>query len=179
MDYVKNIVGGGIITLVIGGAAFNFTQEDVVNNMADDTGLTQQQAEQYINAIPADELVSFTEVGSGYVAESIMTFQLADQIDCVDYEYEWETISLTCATGKKQLQQVGAAERSLGQAYIALGADAASESDIRTVIRYLDQLNQTYELPMSRVVLDTETIKELQLTNSYNKSVLRAALGSS
>lgn len=121
-----------------GGAAFTFSQQDVIDNFSNETGLTQEQAAQYINEIPEEELVSFDELGADYVSESQVTFDLANEIDCVNYEYEWESPTLTCSVAKAQLNQLGNSERSLGQAYIKLSADTASESDIRTVIRYLD-----------------------------------------
>jgi hypothetical protein len=42
---IKEAVIGTIITVVIGGTAYSINQVDVVNNFAEDTGLTQQQAE--------------------------------------------------------------------------------------------------------------------------------------
>lgn len=178
MDNLKNIAIGGVITLLVGGTAFTFNQQDVIDNLAEDTDLTQEQAEQYINNISEDELASFEEIGSDYISEGAETLALADGIDCINYEYEWESPTLSCATGKSQLQRIGNSEQSLGRAYMRLSSETASEDDMRTVIDYLNQLNIDYELEVAVIAFDKNTIDEMKMTNSYNKSLLRAALES-
>lgn len=178
MDNIKNIVTGGVITLFVGGAAFTFSQQDVIDNFSDDTGLTQEQAEQYINDIPEDEMVSWSEVGSTYIRGGEETLAVVSDIDCVNFEYEWESTAFTCSGAKNQLQKIASIERSLGLAYIQLDSDAATEDDMRTVIRYLDQMNSDYDLEASTVFFDGPSIAEVQMTNSYNKSLLKTALES-
>jgi hypothetical protein len=124
----------GIITLFIGGTAFTFSQQDVVDNFATDTGMTQQQAEQYVNSVTDDELVPFDELGASYIEESKDTLSVVAEIDCDLYEYEWESPSLTCVIGKTQLQRMAAAERNLGQSYIRLNADSAGQTDMQNTI---------------------------------------------
>ena len=48
---VKEAIFGTILTVVIGGAAYTVNKEDVVDNFADDTGLSQQQAEEYVDSV--------------------------------------------------------------------------------------------------------------------------------
>lgn len=178
MDSIKNIIGGGIITIFVGGAAFSFSQQDVVDNFASDTGMTQEQAEQYVNAIPEEELATWTEIGTDYVTESGKTLVMANEIDCVNYEYEWESPTLTCSQGKAQLQKIANTEKSLGQSYIKLDSDTAVAEDMRTTISFLDMLDSDYEHEISTTVFDTKVLDEIKTTNSYNKSLLKAALES-
>ena len=54
--------------MLIGGTIFTVSQVDIAQNFAEDTGLTQEQAEQYINEIP-EELISFDELGDELIDE--------------------------------------------------------------------------------------------------------------
>jgi hypothetical protein len=179
MDNIKGAITGGIITLIIGGTAFTFSQQDVVNNFASETGLTQEQAEQYVNSIPEEELVSWEELGSALVDESKETHVLGADIDCDNYEYEWESATLTCSQGKAQLQRIANTEQSLGQAFLKLDSDSASEEDMRMTIELLDQMNAAYQLEIGRAVFESDALDEIIMTNTYNKSILKAALESS
>ena len=105
MGNIKNIATGAIITLLIGGTAYTINQSDVIKNFSDDTGLTQEQAEQYINEIPEEELVSWGEIGSGYMSEGEELLDVAYEIDCANYEYEWESATLSCPEGKAQIEK--------------------------------------------------------------------------
>ena len=106
MDNIKGLVVGTVITIVIGGTVYTINQEDVVQNFADDTGLTQQQAEQYINEIPEEELGSFDEIGRGELTYGQELLTNTNEIDCVNYEYEWESATLSCSKGKTQLEKL-------------------------------------------------------------------------
>lgn len=178
MDNLKNIITGGIITLVVGGAAFTFTQEAVVDNFAKDTGLTQEQAEQYVNNIPEEELVSFDKLGQSYISASEDTLEYSNSIDCESYEYEWESVTLSCAAGKAQLRKTSNTEKLVGQGFITLSSDSATREDMSSVIGYLDQLNSDYSLAISRAIFEETVLDEFKKTNSYNKSILKAALES-
>jgi len=178
MDNIKNIVTGGIITLFIGGTAFTFSQQDVIDNLAGDSGLTQEQAEQYVNNIPEDELVSWSEVGNDLISEGKESAAMASEIDCDTYEYEWESPTLSCSQGKTQLEKIAASEQSLGQAYLKLDSETASREDMENVIEHLDQLNADYDLEISYALYDSVGMEEVKMTNLYNKSVLKAALES-
>lgn len=178
MDNIKNIIGGGIITLVIGGTAYTFNQEAVVNNFAEDTGVTQQEAQEYVSGVEEDELSSYEELGNSLIAYSVETLKDANDIDCVNYEYEWESPALTCDEGKNQLNKIGKSEELLGQSYIKLQSDSATKVDMQNTIQYLDELSVNYDSEIYKSYYDEAQIKDLKMTNSFNKSMLKAALDS-
>ena len=178
MDTIKNIIGGGIITVVIGGSIFTFTQPDVVDNFAEETGLSTEQADQYINNISEDELATFTEIGSELVTESTNTTEIANTVDCDTYEYEWESPTLTCPLAKQQIEEMAQIEKSVGEAFIQLDAEDASTSDIQKTITLLDQLNTSYSQEISFALYGEEDLQEVILTNQYNKAILQATLES-
>lgn len=171
-------ITGGIITLIIGGTAFTVSQSDIVQNFADDTGMTQEQAEQYVGSVSEDELFSFDEIGSDLVTEGRGLLKAAAETDCENYDYEWQSASLPCREGKTQLEKLGRDTLALGEAYGKLESDSASEDDIRETVRLIDQVNADYNLAIIRAALDAATIDESKKTNSYNKAVLQAALES-
>ncbi len=178
---IKELAKGAIITILIGGSAYTISQTDIVNNFAEDTGLTQEQAEQYVGGVSEDELFSFDVMGSDLLSQGREMLKLASEIDCVDFEYEWESITLSCQEGKKQLDKLALDKlakdyTSLGQSYVKLASDSASKDDIARTISLIDQLNSDYELEVVSVTLDWATIDEVKKTNSYNKAVLKAAL---
>lgn len=175
---MKDIVTGTIITLLIGGTAYTFSQSDVIQNFAEDTGLTQEQAEQYINEIPENELGSWGEIGSDFVGEGQTWLSIADEIDCVNYDYEWESTILSCSEGKTQFNTLSRNSNSLGQAYTKLDSDSASEYDMSETIKLIDQMNDNYRFEIVAAVFDRPTIDEWIRTNSYNKALLKAALES-
>lgn len=174
---MKKIIGT-VITLVIGGTAYTFSQADVVKNFSEDTGLTQQEAEQYVSEIKEEDLAPFDEIGSDFISEGQDMVAEADDIDCVNYEYEWESYTLNCEEGKSQLKKLGNSEIALGKAYKVLDTEDATEEDISSVIRNIDRHNADLELSIVTAVLDPPTIDELKKTNSYNKALLQAALDS-
>lgn len=179
MDSIKNIVTGAIVTLFIGGTAYTVNQSDIIKNFSDDTGFTQEQAEQYIAEIPEEDLVSWEAIGSDFISISQDFSESIHEVDCVNYEYEWESSTLSCSDGKKQLEQFAWKANSLGKAYIKLSSDSASTEDIQETIRLTDQLN--YDLEESLIIyflLDQETIDEFMTTNLYNKALLKSALES-
>jgi hypothetical protein len=175
---VKEIATGTIITLVIGGSAYTISQTDVIENFADDTGLTQQQAEEYVKNIDEDELVPYADLGSDFVKEGNEILAEVAQIDCDNYEYEWESPTLSCVTGRNQLAELGNDEVALGQAYIKLDSDSASKTDISETVRLIDEVNSDYGFEIVRKILDFASIDEAKKTNSYNKATLEAALES-
>lgn len=58
MDGIKKLIAGSILTLVVGGATYTFTQEDLTNNFANETGMTQEQASDYVRNVSEDQLAS-------------------------------------------------------------------------------------------------------------------------
>lgn len=167
-----------VIVLAIGGGVYTLGQADVANKFSANTGMTQQQAEEYINNISEDELASFDEIGNDFIEDGNAIIEIATQIDCVNYAYEWEVEGFTCQEGKSQLYEVGNDEINLGKAYKKLDQEDADESDISATIPLIDKLNADYELPIVAEILDANTIEESRKTNAYNKSLLQAALES-
>lgn len=178
MDNIKSIVVGGIITLIVGGGSYTFSQVDFAKNFAGDTGLTQEQAEEYINSVSEEELVSWSEVGSSYIEEGEMLIDSVKEIDCLNYEYEWESAALSCEKGKIQLEKVGKDSKLLGQMYIRLDSDSATEKDMSEVIRLIDQYNSDYNFEIIGWMMDSSEIEEEKKTNLYNKALLKTALES-
>lgn len=175
---LKKLITGALATIIIGGSAYTVSQTDIVNNFADDTGMTQEQAEEYVNNINENELTSFNELGDSLISDSKVALDTVNQIDCVNYEYEWQSSTLTCEGGKSQLREISENERLLGTAYIKLNTDSASKEDIEKAIEYIDKLNLSYSLEIVGKVLDDATINESKQSNSYNKAILKAALDS-
>jgi hypothetical protein len=175
---IKKLITGTVITLVIGGTAYTVNQADVIKNFASDTGITQEQAEQYINSIDENELASFDEVGSLLIDEGKNFINGASEIDCVEYEYSWESTSLSCYQGKTQLEKIGGDALLLGQAYKKLNSDSASKDDISKTIELIDRLNSDYQSKIISSLVDWSDIDDARKTNSYNKALLQAALES-
>jgi len=169
---------GGIITLIIGGTVYGVSQGDIVSHFSEETGLSQEEAEQYIESIPEDELVSFYEVGLDLISEGQEILQITSEIDCVNYYDEWETDTLSCEEGKSQFKKFGDSEIELGKAYQVLSYESASTVDIYSVIRLIDRVNENYELEIITELLDDSEIDQAIKTNLFNKALLQAALDS-
>lgn len=175
---IKEVIVGGVITVVIGGTAYTVNQADVVNNFASDTGLTQQQAEEYVNGVKEDELVSYDQLGDDYLATGKDTHAVANEIDCVNYEYGWESSTLTCDQGKADLIKTGDSEILLGQAYKKLHDASASKTDMTTTMQRIDTLNADYGTEVISKFMDQAILDEVLKTNSYNKALIKAAFDS-
>ena len=170
------MVAGAAVTLVIGGTTYTLTQTDMVNNFSKDTGMSQQQATEYVENIKEEDLVSYDELGNGIISDSEELLRFAAEIDCANYQYEWETSALTCQDGKTQLTETGNDEKALGESYKRLAVDTASKGDMSTTINLIDEVNVDYDFPVIRATLEPEDIKEVKTTNSYNKALLQTAL---
>jgi hypothetical protein len=176
MDSIKSIIGGVAVTLLIGGTAYTVNTADVVQNFAEDTGFTQEQAEQYINNIPDDELVSWDKIGADYLIASEDTLSVINDIDCEVYTYEWESKTLSCPEGRRQLVEMARDEVALGQSFIVLGSDSGSEEDIQETIKLLDVVNDDYDSEIGVFLYDPDVMDVIITTNLYNKALLQAAL---
>jgi len=174
----KGGIIGGIITLAIGSAVFSVSQTDIAKNLSKDTGMSQQEAEQYVENVTEDDLVPFDEVGSSYISSGQDTLDVVSEIDCVNYSYEWETTNLSCEQAKSQLKTSGNNEIALGKAYKVLDTDLASTEDIATVIKLIDKVNKDLELEIISQIYTPAEIFEIKKGNSYNKALLQAALDS-
>lgn len=168
----------GIITLIIGGTVFTVSQADIVKNFSQDTGMSQEEAEQYVESVSEDDLVSYDTLGEDFVSDGQYILTIASDLDCVNYEYEWESVSLSCKVGESQLTRYGNDEIALGKAYKKLDTETASKNDIEAAIVLIDQLNVDLNLPIIGEIFDYATVKELKNTNSFNKAMLQAALDS-
>jgi hypothetical protein len=173
---IKDLVIGSIVTVTIGGTAYTVSQADVVKNFASDTGMSQQQAEEYVGGLKEEDFVTYDKLGAEYVTDGNSFLQTSGQIDCVNYEYEWEAADLTCEAGKAQLKDTGDDEIALGHAYTKLASSSASKADISLTIRMIDELNADYKYSIMTKLVDSAAISEVQKANSYNKAVLKAAL---
>ena len=175
---IRDLATGTVITLLIGGTAYTVSQTDVIRNFADNTGLTQEQAEQYIDEISEDELSSFGDEGSELIDWGQELLSGVSEVDCVNHEYEWETPTLSCVEGKAQLRQVGSNIVALGQAYKKLDSESGSIDDIPETIRLIDQQTSDYQLEIfSWIFTPSETDYNIK-TNLYNKAILQAILES-
>ena len=168
----------GIITLIIGGTVYSVSQADIVNKFSEETGMSQQEAEQYVENISDDELVSFDELGSVFISEGQDILSIASEIDCVNYYYEWETATLSCEEGKSQIKKFAESEIALGEGYRVISSESASTEDIYSVIYLIDRVNENYSLEIITQLLDYSERDEAIKTNLYNKALLQAALDS-
>lgn len=174
---MKDLIKGAIV-LTIGGTVYSVSQGDIIQNFSKDTGLSQQAAQEYVESVAEDELVPFGEIGSQFILEGEEVLSIANDMDCINYTYEWESESLSCAQGKSQLTKFAKDSISLGKSYQKLDADSATEEDIASTIKFIDVLNDDFSLEVIVKFLDYEMIDENKKTNSYNKALLQAALDS-
>jgi hypothetical protein len=88
MKSITNIIIGGIITIIIGGVSYNVSKSDIVKKFSINTGMNEKQAEQYINAISENELVSWEEIGRQLIDDGALMVNLISEIDCLNYKYD-------------------------------------------------------------------------------------------
>lgn len=81
---MKRIIGG-VVVLVLGGSAFAVSKSGIVGNFSKNTGLSQQQAQQYINNIPKSDLMSFSKLGQNFVSGGSSILNTGSNIDCSIY----------------------------------------------------------------------------------------------
>lgn len=174
----KGGIISGIITLVIGGTVYSVSQADVARNFSKNTGMSQEEAQQYVENVSEDDLEPYEKVGSEMIADGQKAIETASDMDCVNYTYEWESPSLSCQEGKAQLKRIGNDEIALGKAYTTLASETASKEDISITISQIDKVNADLSLRIVRSVMDATSINELRNNNSYNKALLQTALDS-
>lgn len=177
---VKSKLVGGAVVLVLGGTGFAITQTDVVNNFAQETGMTQEEAQKYADDT-SNNAASFEVVGDDLIKSGQDGRKAVAEIDCEKYTYEWESAALSCVEGKSQLKVLAQNDIELGECFKALDEDlgAAAKSKIQECINEIDQNNAGYdENPIASKLYGNETIEETKKSNLYNKSVLRTALES-
>lgn len=176
---MKKGIVGTVITLVIGGTGYTASQTDIVNNFAKNTGMSQQEAKQYVEDSQKD-LVSFSKIGQDLTADGNGILAKTLSIDCANYTYTWETSSLSCAEGLSELQTIGNNEVTMGNCYSALGTDLGSsaKSKISECINDIDTLDSSYKLPIATSLLSSSQITDSIRADQYNKSLFQAALQS-
>lgn len=168
----------GIITIAIGGTIFTFSQTDLVKNFSKETGLSQKEAQQYVESVSEDDLVPYDKLGSDFISDGQDILSSSREIDCANYSYDWETSTLSCEKGKSQLSKLGNDEIALGKAYTILASESASREDMSSVISLIDRVNTDLNSEIVSQILDSQTIAELRKTNSFNKALLQSALES-
>ena len=173
---MNRFIAGAVLTLVIGGTAYTINQADVVKHFAADTGLSQEQAEQYVSSVKDDDLVSYTELGDDYIDEGNDVLRIAHDINCSQYQYDWESPSLTCYIGKNQITKMGNDEIALGKAYKILDGDSAGTTEIQNTINLIDAYNKDFDLAVAKAVFSYSEIDEIKKNNSFNKALLKSAL---
>ena len=173
---MKKIIGG-VITLVIGGTIFTVSKTDIVKNFSRDTGLSQEAAQQYVENVSEEDMVSYDKLGSDFVSDGQEILNSTREIDCVNYSYEWETSTLSCEKGKSQLTMLGNNEIALGKAYTVLASESSRE-DMFKVISLIDSLNADFNFEIVGYILKPQNIDEIRKNNSFNKALLQSALES-
>lgn len=171
-------IAGGAITLVVGGTAYTVNKTDIASNFASDTGVSQQEANEYVNNIKDEDLQSWDKIGTDDVKYGQDTLASTAKIDCVNYTYEWVSPTLSCETGRTQLTTLGNDIVALGNSYIKLSEKNASESDMQSTIGLIDVVNNDFNMEIVVKLLDPATIADSKKANSYNKATLKAALDS-
>lgn len=176
---MKRVIVGGIATVIIGGAGFTIKQSDVVNNFAKETGMSHDQAQQYVDK-SQNNLQSFSKVGQELTSDGNSILNSSSGIDCVNYTYQWETASLNCAEGKNELETIGNNEITMGNCYDSLSGNLgrAAATQISECIDDIDTLNSSYDLPVAGYFINSSQVTDIKNANLYNKSVLQAALKS-
>lgn len=175
---VGKIIAGSI-AVVIGGSTFVIHKSDVVNNFSKNSGLTQQQAQDYVNNIKPSDLISFSKVGQSFISDGNTILSQSSGIDCFNYTYPaWESSTLSCSDGKSQFQEIGNSEITMGNCLQALDANlgGSAKAKINECITDIDTTNRDYDLPVATALLDSKTLADEKNINAYNKSVLEAAL---
>ena len=176
---MKRVIGG-VIAMVIGGSAFAIGKSGVVSEFSRNTGLSQQQAQQYVNNIPKSDLVSFSKAGQSFIGDGNSILNQASNIDCLHYTYQWVTSTLSCQDGESQLQSAGNDEVTLGHCYVSLGTNLgnSAKSRMRECISDIDKVDLDYGLPVVTSILNNNESTTAKEANAYNKSVLQTALNS-
>ncbi|MEA2701515.1 MAG: hypothetical protein QOE22_224 [Candidatus Parcubacteria bacterium] len=175
---VKGWATGAVITLLVGGSAYTFSQGDVTKHFAADTGMSQEQAEQYVENVSDDDLVAFDELGANLLKQGTEILGFATEIDCTTYEYEWESPTVSCASGKQHMRKIAQDFTALGHSYETLALDTASPADMAETIRLIDNLNADLKHDIVVSNIAKADLEEIRNTNSYNKAMLEAAMAS-
>lgn len=77
--------------------------------------MTQQESQQYIENISEDELISFYDLSASHITLGEEVFKIVREMDCENYQYDWETETLSCGLGMMQLTLFGGSNIELGE----------------------------------------------------------------
>jgi hypothetical protein len=163
----------GLLILVIGGTACSVGQKEIINNFSEETGMTKQESQQYIENIPEDELISFYELSEDHITAGQEVFKIVTELDCDNYQYEWETETLSCIKGLSQLTTFGVRNLDLGEIYKVLGTGYAFTKTYEEAIALIDLLNESLSSEILVAILGEKSIEEMITTNLYNKAILQ------
>ncbi|MDD3491743.1 MAG: hypothetical protein PHG13_02180 [Candidatus Pacebacteria bacterium] len=178
MNNVKGAIIGTIVTIIIGGAVYTINQQDIIKNFAKETGLTQQQAEHYIDTIEKEVLGSLSEIGDEMINFGQKIINDISEINCINYGHKWKSSTLSCHEGMEQLNKLAKDSILLGQSYLKLDSDSASIDDMKETIRLIDQFNSDLQFAVVDLLLDQSIINEIQKGNLYNKALLKTVIES-
>jgi hypothetical protein len=181
VENAKNLVIGGIITLIIGGLTYSFSRQDLIDNFTADTGLSQQQAEEFISSKLDEEGSSWEELGHEFSLASQSLQKIHNSIDCENLSSEEfliikEGVSLSCDEALEQIAQIANSAESVSVAYLKLSEDNVSRDDVRETVFYLDQFITDLDSPVLVPFISSSTIEDYKLSSSLNKSLLKTAL---
>ena len=166
----------GILIVVICGAACTVGQKEVVNNFSEETGMTKQEAEQYIENISEDELISFYELSENHITTGQEVFKIVVDLDCDNYQYEWETETLSCPKGLSQLILFGGRNLDLGEIYKVLGTGQTFTKNYEEAIALIDLVNESLSSEILVALFGENSIEEMIKSNLYNKAILQTEL---
>jgi len=117
-------------------------------------------------------------LGAGYVLEGQDILDAAAELDCVNYQYGWQTDTLSCDEGYAQLMEFGQSSVELGEVYKVLGSESATTLDIVEAIRLIDKNNLSVDSEIMVMLLGESGVDEYIKSNLYNKAILKTALES-
>lgn len=163
----------GILIIVIGGTACTVGQKEIVNNFSEETGMTEQESQEYIENISEDELISFYELSEEHISTGQEVFKIVTELDCDNYIYEWETETLSCIKGMSQLIIFGGRNLDLGEIYKVLGTGQTFTKNYEEAIALIDLVNESLSSEILVALLGEKSIEEMILSNLYNKAILQ------
>ena len=159
--------------IVLFGTACDSSQKAVVKNFSEETGMTQQESQQYIENISEDELISYYELSKSHTATGEEIFNIVLELDCDNYIYEWETLTLSCLKGMSELVTFGNINTNLGEIFKVMGDGYSFTKDYKEAITLIDKLNESLKSEIMVALLDENIIEEMIKTNLYNKSIIQ------
>lgn len=169
-------LGAGILVFVIFGTACDVSQKDVIKNFSQETGMTQEESQQFIEDISEDGLISYYELSTNHNTVGQEAFKIVLELDCNNYIYEWETETLSCGSGMAQLIIFGGLNLDLAKVYKLMGAGYAFTKDYEEAIELIDKLNESLKTEFIVLLFSENNIEEMIKSNQYNKVIIQTEL---